>query len=101
MSLNFIAEKSNKINWEDLHKDVYREDLLIELVPMVECEINGGDAVGICIPQKKISEKAWKDLKDTLLIFNKKYVLEIVDMYSGNKVETSSLEDLKMYFEEE
>lgn len=98
MSLNFIGEKSGKISWKDLYKDIYRENLQIELVPMDACGIDGGDAIGICIPQKKISEKSWKELKETFLILKEKYDLEIVDMYAGSKIDTACLDGLKMYF---
>lgn len=100
MALNFLAEKQEKINWKELHSIIYRDDLLIELVPMIGCGKNGGDAIGISIPRKNIGEKSWSQLKETILILQQNLGFQIFDMYSGISIEISNLDDLRQYFEE-
>ncbi len=52
MAFNIIGETDKKIDFVKLHNKIYSEGLSLEFVPMPKLGINGGDAIGICIPSK-------------------------------------------------
>lgn len=86
MSFNIIAETSKKLDFEKLHQEIYTEILNFDLVPMPGLGINGGDALGICIPLNKANKNTWIQLKPVLKILRSKFDCDVYDLYGGQKV---------------
>ncbi|WP_412465486.1 hypothetical protein [Pedobacter sp. KLB.chiD] len=86
MSFNIIAETSKKLDYNKIRNHIYSEDLLFDLIPMPELGVKGGDAIGICIPLKNVSEQSWEQLKPILKILKSKYSCKIYDLYGGQKL---------------
>jgi hypothetical protein len=60
--------------------------LFVEFIPMPKLGINGGDAIGICIPQKNINGLTWIQLKSILKILKFEFSLDVYDLYGGQKL---------------
>lgn len=85
MSFNIIAETDKKLNFNKIHKEVYSENLEFDFVPMPGLGIDGGDAIGICIPLSNVSESVWQRLKPILKKLKYKFGCYIYDLYRGQK----------------
>jgi hypothetical protein len=99
MSLNFLAETTDLLDWRHVHSELYSPKCLIEFIPMPGGGINGGDAIGISIPSKNICEKALNQLKEKIRKLTLEFKIEVLDLYSGEKIDAANLEGLKTYFE--
>lgn len=86
MSFNILAESSSKLDYQEIHKEVYSEDLRFELVPMPALGINGGDALGICVPGKFADVFTWEQLKPVLKLLRTKFNCDVYDLYGGQKL---------------
>lgn len=86
MSFNIMAESSRPLDYTKIHKEVYRDDLCFDLVPMPTLGINGGDALGICIPGKAADVFTWEQLKPVLKLLRTKFNCDVYDMYGGQKL---------------
>ncbi|HEY0056905.1 MAG TPA: hypothetical protein VGB63_16260 [Pedobacter sp.] len=58
----------------------------VELFPMPQLGIDGGDAVGICVPFKNANEKTWLELKRILKLLKSTFQCDVYDLYSGEKL---------------
>lgn len=95
MAYNILAESKEKISWEELNKKLFKNDMLIEFIPMPKLGICGGDALGISIPSKNANKKAWEELKKIIYILINDYKFELYDMYYGVKIDDSNLDRIK------
>lgn len=94
MVYNIFGETDKKIKWEELHKKVMPKEL-VEYIPMPGKGINGGDAIGICIPSKNIGNKAWKELEAIVDILGVEYQFNLYDMFYGAKIDSELLKKIK------
>jgi len=86
MAFNIMAERSGKLNYAKIHEKVFTDELPFDFVPMPGLGINGGDALGICIPLKNANESTWQQLKPILLKLKSQFSCDVYDMYGGQKL---------------
>jgi hypothetical protein len=86
MSFNIIAETSARLDYDKIHRAIFKDDLLFELVPMPTLGLNGGDAVGICVPLKNATEATWQELNRVLKILRTKFQCDVYELYGGEKL---------------
>lgn len=86
MSFNILAEASQRLDYDSIHRETYKDDLPFEFVPMPSLGLNGGDALGICVPLKNANYDTWKKLKRVLLTLHRKFHCEVFDLYGGQKL---------------
>lgn len=94
MSYNIFAETSKKLNWEELNQRVVLQ-MFLEYIPMPGMGINGGDALGICIPSKNIKKGTWEEFKRAVEILNTEFQFDLYDMYYGAKIDTKIMDKIK------
>lgn len=92
MSFNIIAETPKRLDYNNLHKKIYKDDLPFEFVPMPNLGPNGGDALGICVPLKYANETTWNELKPVLKLLRAKFHCDVYDLYSGQKLGIFNIE---------
>ena len=95
MSYNIICESTEKINWKELNAYVSKM-MLLEVLPMPNMGIDGGDAIGICVPLAKTGEKAWRETESLLTSLLQDPSLCIYEMYSGKRITLNNLHELKL-----
>jgi len=96
MAFNVIAETWAKLDFNEVHKQcVHPGDLRIELFPMPNLGINGGDAVGICIAFKNANEATWNKLKPILETLRSNFSCDVYDLYGGQKLVSSNFDSFK------
>lgn len=95
MSFNIIAETSQRLNYNYVHKETYENDLPFDFVPMPNLGPNGGDALGICVPLKNANEATWKRLKPVLKILRTKFDCDVYDLYGGQRLNYFNIESFK------
>jgi hypothetical protein len=83
MSFNIIAEKPSRLDYYEVHRAVYKDDLFFDFVPMPTLGPNGGDALGICVPLKNANKNTWKQLSPVLEILRTKFGCEVYELYDG------------------
>ena len=66
MAFNIIAESKKSIDFKKLHKVLFDPELPFEFFPMPGLGLEGGDAIGICVPLKNANERTWMLLKPVL-----------------------------------
>lgn len=95
MSYNIMAETDQKINWDDLN---CRLDFnkSYEVFPMPGRGVNGGDALGISIPSKKIHEHTWCEIAFLIDMLKEDFKLELYDLYFGIKIVPEVMDKIKM-----
>ncbi|MGC4035831.1 MAG: hypothetical protein QM764_07710 [Chitinophagaceae bacterium] len=86
MAFNIIAETTKKLDFNKLHRELYSETLNFDFVPMPGLGINGGDAIGICVPLNKANELTWVQLKPVLKELKSKFSCAVYDLYGGQKL---------------
>jgi len=86
MAFNIIAETKHQLDYPKIHQEVYSDNLLFELIPMPKLGVNGGDALGICIPLKNANETTWAQLKPLLKKLKSKFGCQVYDLYGGQKL---------------
>lgn len=86
MSFNIIVESSSQLDFQKIHQIVYKDELPFDIIPMPKLGLNGGDALGICVPLKNASEATWKELFPILNTLRTKFHCDIYDLYGGQKL---------------
>src|ERR1700753_4238425 len=86
MSFNIIAEKSSRLNYHEIHREVYKDELFFDFVPMPELGLSGGDALGICVPLKNANKITWTQLLPVLDLLRTKFGCEVYELYDGQKL---------------
>lgn len=95
MAFNIIAETGKKLDFNEIHREIYVRDMLLEFIPMPGLGTRGGDAVGICIPFKNANERAWIQLKPVLKKLNSKFGCDIYDLHGGQKLGFFNIDSFK------
>ncbi len=95
MSFNIIAETRQHLNYDDVHKETYKDDLPFDFVPMPDLGPDGGDALGICVPLKNANESTWKQLQPVLEILHAKFHCDVYDLYGGQKLDNCNIDTFK------
>lgn len=95
MAFNIIAETNQKLDFTKIHNEVYRDNLNFDFVPMEGLGVNGGDAIGICVPLKNANDLTWKHLKAVLKKLHREFDCNIYDLYGGQKLEHSNIDSFK------
>lgn len=86
MAFNIIAETSKGLEYEKIHRELYRNDLSFDLFPMPGAGLNGGDALGICVPLKNANEQTWNQLKTIIKKLRSEFNCDVYDLYGGQKL---------------
>ena len=86
MSFNIIAETNKQLDFEKIHKSIYNENCDFDFVPMPALGLNGGDAIGICVPLNYANENTWNQLKPVLQMLRSTFNCDIYDLYGGQKL---------------
>ena len=86
MAFNIIAETNKELDFIKLHNEIYSEKINFDFVPMPGFGVNGGDAIGICVPLKNANEFTWTQLKPVLKKLRSKFGCEVYDLYGGQKL---------------
>ena len=95
MSFNIIAETSGRLNYNEVHRKVYKEELPFDFIPMPHLGPEGGDALGICVPLKNASESTWKELRPVLKILRAKFGCEVYDLYGGQRLNFFNIDSFR------
>jgi hypothetical protein len=95
MAFNIMAESSGKLNYNKIHEKVVMGELPFDVVPMPGLGVNGGDALGICVPFKNANESTWQQLKPVLLILKSQFSCDVYDMYGGQKLGSFNINTFK------
>ncbi|NCU04808.1 MAG: hypothetical protein GXC73_12560 [Chitinophagaceae bacterium] len=95
MAFNIIAEADKNLDYQKLYKQVYSEDLNFDFIPMPGLGLNGGDAIGICIPLNKASEETWAQLKPVLKKLKSHFNCDVYDLYGGQKLGLFNIDTFK------
>src|SRR5688572_11095845 len=86
MAFNIIAETSKKLDFDKLHKAIYKDNLPFGFIPMPGLGINDGDAIGICVPLNIANEGTWELLRPILKILKSRFGCNVYDLYGGQKL---------------
>lgn len=95
MSFNIIAETNKKLKYNKIHQELYSEDLNFDFVPMPGFGLNGGDAIGICVPLANVNETTWRQLKIVLNALKSKFNCDVYDLYGGQKLGLFNIDSFK------
>ena len=95
MAFNIIAETKKKLDYNKIHKELYSDNLNFDFVPMPGFGINGGDAIGICVPLNNVSDLTWTQLKPVLKGLKSKFDCDVYDLYGGQKLELFNVDSFK------
>ncbi len=95
MAFNIIAETNKKLDFDKLHKKLYSANLHFDFIPMPGLGVNGGDAIGICIPLKNANEETWNQLKPVLKKLKSEFNCDVYDLYGGQKLGLFNIETFK------
>lgn len=57
--------------------------------------INGGDAIGICVPLSNVSELTWTQLRPVLKTLKSKFGCDVYDLYGGQKLGFFNIDTFK------
>jgi hypothetical protein len=86
MAFNIIAETNRKLDYNELHDEIYSDELKFDFVPMPGFGIAGGDAIGICVPMREANESTWTQLEPVLKKLRRRFGCDVYDMYGGQKL---------------
>lgn len=86
MSFNIMAESARQLDYETIQALLYAEDLPFGFVPMPGLGINGGDALGICVPLIQANDATWKLLKPVLKKLRSRFHCDVYELYDGQKL---------------
>lgn len=95
MAFNIIAETDKRLDFSSVHKAVYQEDLPFDFFSMPDLGIDGGDAIGICVPLNNANEESWGLLKPILEKLNSTFNCHVYDLYGGQKLGDSNIETFR------
>ena len=95
MAFNIIAETSKRLDYIKIHQEVYSDNLNFDIVPMPGLGLNGGDAIGICVPLNNVSDVTWTQLKPILKSLKSKFDCDVYDLYGGQKLSRFNIESLR------
>jgi hypothetical protein len=95
MAFNIIAETNKKLDFNNMHKEIYQDNLPFDLVPMPNLGISGGDAIGICVPLTNANEKTWRLLKPVLKKLKSRFGCAVYDLYGGQKLGLFNINEFK------
>jgi hypothetical protein len=95
MAFHIIAETTKKLDYHKLHRAVHSEDIFFDYLPMPGLGVNGGDALGICIPLKNANETTWKQLKPVLKKLKIRFGCNVYDLYGGQKLGFFNIDSFK------
>ncbi len=95
MAFNIIAESKKKLVFDRLYKEMYSEEFNFEFIPMPRLGLNGGDAIGICIPMNYANEDTWTQLKPVLQQLKSNFNCEVYDLYGGQKLGIFNIDSFK------
>jgi hypothetical protein len=95
MAFNIMAETNKKLDFGRLHKEVFSEDFNFDFVPMPGLGLNGGDAIGICIPLNYATEETWNQLKPVLKKLKSDFNCDVYDLYGGQKLGLFNIDSFK------
>src|SRR5947208_865686 len=95
MAFNILAETNRKLDFDKLHSKVYSEGFNFDLVPMPGLGLNGGDAIGICIPLKNANEETWTQLKPVLKKLKSDFNCDVYDLHCGQKLGLFNIDTFK------
>ena len=90
-----MAETGKKLDYNKIHSQVYSDNLNFDFVPMPGLGLNGGDALGICVPLNNVSELTWTQLKPVLKILKSKFGCDVYDLYGGQKLKLFNIDSFK------
>lgn len=86
MAFNIIAESKGKMDYDSIHSALFKQNLPFDFFPMPAKGLNGGDAIGICVPLKNCSDETWEILKPILKSLKSKFNCDVYDLYGGQKL---------------
>jgi hypothetical protein len=95
MAFNIIAETEKKLDFDSIHEQVYLVDFNFDFVPMPRLGLNGGDAIGICIPLNNANEETWAQLKPVLNKLKSDFNCDVYDLYGGQKLDFFNIDTFK------
>ena len=95
MAFNIIAETNKKLDYKELHDEIYSDALKFDFVPMPGLGIAGGDAIGICVPMREATELAWTQLGPVLKKLRHRFGCDVYDMYGGQKLGLLNISSFK------
>lgn len=95
MAFNIIAETSNLLDFDLLHKEIYKDNLPFDFVPMKGLGIKNGDAIGICVPLNNADLNTWAKLEPILLKLKNQFGCNIYDLFGGQEIDSSNILSLK------
>lgn len=94
MAYHLMCESSKKIDWKEMNTYTSRLTA-VEVLPMPGLGVDGGDAIGVCVPLKNVGKKAWREMKALLRTLLKIPQLCIYEMYSGKQITKRNMHELK------
>jgi hypothetical protein len=95
MAFNIIAETNRKLDFFKLHKAIYQDNLPFDFVPMPQLGIDGGDAIGICVPLNNANEKTWELLRPVLKKLKSEFDCNVYDLYGGQKLGLFNIDEFR------
>lgn len=95
MAFNIIAETNKNLDFKALHKAIYRDNLPFDFIPMPGLGVNGGDAIGICVPRNNANEGTWELLKPILKTLKSRFGCKVYDLYGGQKLGLFNIDSFK------
>jgi hypothetical protein len=98
MSFNLMAELSAGADWEGLEQEVKPLLSLVEVFPIPRGVAASTDALGISVPARAANGHAWTELAELLRLLTTKRQATVTEMYSGKRVDPSSLDELRHRF---
>ncbi|HEV3413888.1 MAG TPA: hypothetical protein VG101_15510 [Puia sp.] len=95
MSVNIVAESSSHLDYYDMHDAVYEGELPFDFIPMPNLGVDGGDALGICIPTKNAIESTWLKLLPVLEVLRTKFDCDVYELYGGEQLTDFNRENFR------
>ncbi|MBS1636350.1 MAG: hypothetical protein JST26_10565 [Bacteroidetes bacterium] len=95
MAFNIMAEASNALDYELLHKEIYEANLPFDFVPMKGLGIGNGDAIGICVPLRNANYDTWIKLESVLLKLKDQFACDVYDLYGGQKLDSLNMASIR------
>ena len=94
MAYNIFCETEKEIHWQKLNLRL-QPFSFIEYVPMPGLAINGGDALGLSVPQKNVGDRAWREMQIVVEILINEFQFVLYDMYQGEIIDLESLDNIR------
>jgi hypothetical protein len=91
MAFNILAESSNQLNYDLIHKELFSDNLPFELFPMPGLGKQNGDAVGICVSRTNAHANTWEILKKVIERLKTEFGCDVYDLYGGQKLDDNNV----------